>query len=317
MTITTDQLARRSSGLFSSDVARIMTGDGVRVTLEKLGEIEPDSLDDVPSVQLGNVLEGPILDAYERVRPALNLRRSLDTMMHPEVPWLGCHLDALAIQIDHIVVVEAKAYSVFNRSEWGDPGTDAVPVARMWQCMAQIAVTGAVRADIPVCFVDAAALTTYLTNGTVPIEIFEIPRHDDLIAYMVDECAKVWRCIEARTLPEPVHVGDATLIYRRDDGGIVEATDEIARAHQELLEVRAQIGGLEARKEQLEETIKAFMRGAAEMRSNGLTLATWRSAKESRHFNAKALAESLPDVYEQFRETKPGARRFLIKETSK
>lgn len=316
MAITEEQRARRKLGLFASDVAAIMTGQGVQVALEKLGEIEAPDLSDVPSVELGNILEAPVLDAWERENKPVEFIRSPDTIYHPTLPWLGCHLDAKAHFSDGGArVVEAKAYSAFNRDGWGEPGTDQVPQPRFWQCMAQMAITKAQFADIPICFVNEKALTQFLTNGTVPIETYVIPRNDELIEFMVEECAKVWRKIEARELPEPINVGDAELIYRRARAdSVADATDEIYGLWQELATARAALKEAEDTKAQTEAKIKAFMADAAELRYGGKTLATWKNNKDGVSFDAKAFAAAHPDLYASFTKPKAGARPFLFKE---
>lgn len=312
MAITEEQRARRKSGIYASDVAAIMTGNGVRVALEKMGELEAENLDDVPNVQLGNILEAPVLDAYESAT-GYTLIRSPDTMTHPMHKWLGCHLDAHAPDAGR--VVEAKAFSVFSRGEWGEPGTDEVPAARLWQCMAQMAITGASLADIPICFVNEKALVQFLTSGTVPIEIYTIPSNADLIDYMIDECAKVWRCVETGNLPEPVNVGDAELIYRRSkEGAVAEADEKIFQLYEALGGARAALKAAEDDKASIESRIKAFMADASELRFQGRTLATWRSNKDGEQFDKDAFKKAYPEIYKQFAKPKAGARPFLFKE---
>ena len=47
---------------------------------------------------------------------------------------------------------------------------------------------------------------------------------------------------------------------------------------------------------------------------DGRTLATWKSAKPSKRFDAELFRSSYPDLYAQFVVEQPGARRFLLKE---
>jgi predicted phage-related endonuclease len=150
--ITHEQRERRKSGLFASDVARIMTGHSVAVALEKLGLQEPANLDDDEGVQLGNLFEPRVLDSYEAATGS-KIIRAPDTMRHPKMPWLGCHLDGYAPP----AVVESKAYSIFNRGEWGTAGSDEVPANILWQTQAQMLVAGADHADVPVCFINDAS----------------------------------------------------------------------------------------------------------------------------------------------------------------
>jgi len=310
--ITSEQKARRAKGIFASDAAYIMTGKGVEIALQKLGEIEAPDLDDVPSVMLGNVLEAPVLDAYER-EVGHSIIRSPDTILHPQFSWFGCHLDGLNEAQNR--VVEAKAYSAFNRGSWGDPYTDQVPVERMWQCMAQMAITGATQADIPVCFVNEAALVQFLTKGTVPIDIYVIPRNEELISYMLDECGKVWASVEAGQLPAPVNVGDAELIYRKaSKGKVVEANDQMLELYNALGGMRTSLKLAEDNKAVIESQLKALMADAEELRFGGKVLATWKNNKDGETFDKDAFKTTHPDIYQQFTKPKAGARPFLFKQ---
>ena len=81
-----------------TDYAQDQLGDVVYVDLpeagatikqfEKMGEIERENLDDVPEIQLGNLIETRILDTYEAAHGGI-LKRSPDTMRHHEHKWLG------------------------------------------------------------------------------------------------------------------------------------------------------------------------------------------------------------------------------------
>jgi len=45
----------------------------------------------------------------------------------------------------------------------------------------------------------------------------------------------------------------------------------------------------------------------------GETLATWKTAKSSKRFDADLLKKAMPNIYDQFCVEKSGSRRFLIK----
>jgi len=46
---------------------------------------------------------------------------------------------------------------------------------------------------------------------------------------------------------------------------------------------------------------------------DGSVLATWKSAKASKKFDAKAFQDAYPQMYDQFVREVSGSRRFLIK----
>ena len=291
--ITDKQRAERQKGIFSSDVPRIMSGDSVRVALEKMGEVEPENLDDVPEIQLGNLIEPRILDAYEKANGTV-LTRSPDTMRHAIHPWLGAHLDALG----QGELVEAKSVGWYNRNQWGEPGTDQVPDRILWQVQEQLAVAQLPLAKVPVCFLSEAALVAFATGNPLPIEVYVIPADRDIEAYIVERCGKVWKHIEERTLPEPESPTDARLLYRKDNGQAIEADEGIAGVHLALMDIRAQIKRDEALEDEMIAEIQSFMREASELRFQRRTLATWKMTKDSAGYTVGP---------------KPGYRKFLPK----
>src|SRR3989442_1187016 len=179
--ITERQKQERKNGIFSSDVPRIMSGDSVRVALEKMGELEPENLDAIPEIQLGRLIEPRILDAYE-ARESVILTRSPDTMRHPAHAWLGAHLDACS----PAELVESKSVGWYNRNLWGEPGTDEVPDRVLWQVQEQLAVARLPLAKVPVCFLTEAALVAFATGNRLPIEVYVVPADADLEAYIVE-----------------------------------------------------------------------------------------------------------------------------------
>ena len=211
-------------------------------------------------------------------------------------------------------VVEAKAFSAFNRDGWGEVGTDEVPMPRMWQCMAQMACTGAEYADIPITFVNEKVLAQFLTTGTVPIDIYTIKRDESLIEFMINEAKVVFDCINTKTLPVPVNVGDAEMIWRRGNlDKFADATPEMLEAHILLTGARAALKLAEENKAIIEARIKNHMQDASELRYLGKTLATWRNNKDGLSFDKDAFAAAHPDLLAKFSKPKNGARVFLFK----
>lgn len=292
--ITDKQREDRQGGIFSSDVPRIMAGDGVRVVLEKLGELDRENLDDVVEVQIGNLVEPRILDAYEATQGPLALR-SPDTMRHAEHKWLGAHLDGIGQNL----IVEAKSVGWYRRRDWGEPGSDEVPDRVLWQVQEQLAVARMPIGHVPVCFIDENSLKALLTGKLPPIHVYVVPADRDLEAYIVERCGKVWRHVEARTLPEPEQPLDARLLYRQDTGEVLEADEAIVAVHAELLLKQAAEKAAKAEADKLKAQIQAFMKDASELRHRGCTLATWKKEKDRAAYTVAA---------------REGSRKFLTKE---
>lgn len=137
----------------------------------------------------------------------------------------------------------------------------------------------------------------------------------EFYAWVVEEVEKFWRDnVVGRREPEAVNVSDILLKYDRHvDGKTAEADDIVFGAYNELKEVRAQIDDLEAKKEVLEGKLKMAFQDAEALAYNGTTLATWKSGKESRKFDAKRCQEENPDLAAKYTTMVAGTRRFVLK----
>lgn len=321
MSLTEKEKEARKNRLFATDVARIMTGNGFRVALEKMGEI-PDSgdeLDEVEEIQLGNLLEPKILDAYEAERGPQQLIRRPSTMIHPEQDWLGCHLDAISIEQSGLVMdVECKAVGWYNRKYWGDGG-DEIPNRVLWQVISQMAAARFEgkkihSARIPVCFLDSAAFTAYILGKQLPITIFAVTADSELEEMIFTYCREVWENINAGRLPLPQTHEDVKLLYQRDKGEAIDCPDEILWELGRLTKVREAIKKLQSEKDRCEFIIKEYMKEAAFLRRDNYTVATWKNDADSFRFDTELFAKENPDDYLIYMKPKTGDRKFLPKE---
>jgi hypothetical protein len=85
-------------------------------------------------------------------------------------------------------------------------------------------------------------------------------------------------------------------------------------ACQQLGQIKAKMKEYEEAEEGLKQMIQAAMQSKATLKAfDGSILATWKSSKPSKRFNAELLKQALPETYEKFVTEQPGSRRFLIK----
>ena len=114
--------------------------------------------------------------------------------------------------------------------------------------------------------------------------------------------------------PQAVNVADVLLKYNRHtDRKIIECSDEVFEAYQELKEVKKEIKALEERQEACEAKIKMAFEDAEALSYGGDTIATWKAPKPSKKFDAKAFQAEHPDIAEPYIKESQGARRFLLK----
>lgn len=307
--ITEEQRQARKSGIFSSDVPRIMNGGGVRLCLEKMGVIDEEEYDS-REMRIGTKCENLILDAYEHVQGVQLQQRSPDTLRHFEKTWLGAHLDAIE---NPKVNVEAKSVGFWMRKEWGEGG-DECPSRVIWQTQEQMVVTGAKVTHVPVCFINEDSLKSLFLEEIPPIVIYTIPADDYLQEKLVDSAQRLWNCIVNKTMPDPEVPSDVDLLYRKDNGGAIEATEEIFNVYLELEKAREAKSTAEEIEKALKLTLKNYMLDSAVLQYENRVLNTWKKSKDGVSFDKAAFELAHPDLYRQFLKPKEGSRPFLTKE---
>lgn len=315
--ITPEQRKRRRSGIFSSDTPRIMAGQGLRVALEKMAIVEDgdeDPFADDIEMALGQKAESSILDTYEALEKT-SLVRNPETIMSPEISWMGAHLDAYE---PGVLNVEAKTVGWYRRKYWGEAG-DEVPNDVIWQTQHQMLVTGFTITRVPVMFVDAESLKRYILrlhgmDVTIPIKVYTIPADRELQDLIYEKTKYVWDCIQKAELPEPENFDDFMVVYRQDNGAAIEANDEILTEYALLMDVREKLKPLTKAKERTELILKTFMKEYSRLTYDDHTLVTFKKDADGERFDEDKFAEDNPELYKQYLKPKFGSRRFLPKQ---
>jgi putative phage-type endonuclease len=137
----------------------------------------------------------------------------------------------------------------------------------------------------------------------------------DFFAWICEEVTKFWiDNVQGNIEPEAQSVEDLLLRYNRHtDGKILEVSDDIFTACNDLKALKEQIAKLDEHKEELETKIKMCFADAEAISYGGQTIATWKAQKPSERFDAKAFAKAHPDLAKEFTAVSQGARRFLLK----
>lgn len=182
-------LAERQMSIGSSEAAAAIGispwETPLHLYLRKTGATPP--VEETPAMRWGTLLEPVIAEEYARVTghhfiAAQKFLRSLDRS------WMTATLDRLR---DDGRLVELKTVGARSASQWGDPGSDEVPVHYLIQVHHQMIVAGAEVTDV-------AALI-----AGQEMRIFTIHRDDDVAAQIVEREAEFWSRVERRD-PPPV-----------------------------------------------------------------------------------------------------------------
>lgn len=194
-------LEARQEGIGATDAAPILglSRWGSRLTVYNSKTepvlVEPPSL----AAWLGLELESSVGKLYTAQTQRKLRHQSRDRVFrHPLRPWQMCHLDYKAA--GRIVEVKTTAWG----DEYGDPGTEQVPIGVWVQCQHEMAVT-----DYGWC--DVAALI-----GNRRFGIYPIARNEEFIVAMTEQERVLWEeHILPRIPPEPDGSDVTTALLRR------------------------------------------------------------------------------------------------------
>ena len=147
------------------------------------------------------------------------------------------------------------------------------------------------------------------------IEKYE--RNDEFITDMRSSLVNFWNNhVVTKVPPEPKTVEDAKKIF-----DVVEP-ESSAMAQPEDQLVWSSLTELKRQKIELEKQIKAhqldIMKRLGDRESlvdqHGQTLVTWKKTKDSEVFDVKGFEKDNPELYNKYKKTRNGYRRFTIKE---
>lgn len=180
MSLSPEQLAIRKDGITATDVAAIVKlhpyKRPVDVWMDKTDRAIPFFGN--PRTKWGNILEAPVRDDYAE---RYNVRVEVPgTLTHPGVEWAKATPDGICYVPRSSYPsngLEIKTHSWRAADDYGDPGSDEVPMYELVQCAWNMFVTGLDRWDL-VAFID-----------NQPVD-FHLYRDDELIEMLREEAER-------------------------------------------------------------------------------------------------------------------------------
>ena len=297
--MTRDQwLEARRSGIGGSDAGAILGKNKWRTPLD----VYQDKIGSAPATEeneamyWGRNLEDLVAKEYE-IRTGNKIRRNNRIVKHPEHDFIIANLDREIVGKDGILEVKTSRVA----SDWGDPTTTEIPASYLAQVQHYMAVTGADFADVAV-----------LISGS-DFRIYHIPRHEELIAAMIEAEVKFWiENVLAGVQPDPISATDMKTLWPVDNGETLVTTNGTTKTVAQLKDVKQQIKDLKADEKDLTIEIQKVMANNSILEDgDGHTLATWKERKSCR-FNTKRLKDEAMDIYEKFLVETSG-RFFILK----
>lgn len=290
----------RRSGWWATDSRRAVSGHLVDVILEKRGEQDRPDLSHIEAVHMGLRLQDTIGKIFEETT-GIGVRGYDGEGIHKTEPWLKAHTD---FTTGDGGLLEVKNYNAAYIKQFSGPDEPLqIPETDYIQLVHEATVFGVPHIYLAVLF------------GGQSFRHYRLEVTDQMKDEFIQRAAQWWAsCAPDVPMPPAETTDQAKKLYRETVDDAVISTQQVEVAVAALKEIKAQIKDLESKEEQVTVMLQNYMRDkTAIVTPYSETLVTWKAAKESRSFDSKLFAREMPDLYEKFVVTKPGARRFLVK----
>ena len=218
-----DERAIRSQYLGSSDVAAVLGFSKWKTALDVWrGKTDPMSVPDLAAdeskrkiLKRGKLLE-PVIRELAIDEWHWHVTEENERHQDDEHPWMKAEVDFAVREGLDIVNCECKSVSPFAVAEWGEEGTDEIPIEYYAQVMYALMVTGRAK-----CYVLALF-------GSDDLVRYVVERDEETIADMRAAVVSFWHNnVLAGVAPDPTSLDDIAFLFERVRGRRIEATEEI------------------------------------------------------------------------------------------
>lgn len=312
-------LAKRRTGIGGSDVAAVLGLSKYKSPLDvykdKIGETADG--DQSQAAYWGTKLEDIVAKEFQE-RTGLKVQRVNKQLSREE--WMHANIDRAVV--NHAIsgtvriqgeakqaetgrllttdaILECKTASSYIADQWGPSQEEEIvsgkivsdhkiPIYYETQVQWYLGVTGA-----SVCFV--AALL-----GGQDFRIYLVQRDNEVITALQDQCRAFWfENVLKRIPPEPHTAEEVQKLFAKDDGEMVEATNEVAADIGELRNLTEQVKALEAEQKIVKDRICAALGEKTGFLIAGEKACTFKAQKSTR-FDTTRFKKEQPETYASY-----------------
>ncbi len=300
----------RSKYLGGSDIGAILGLSKYRtpldVWLEKTGKSNNET-NNLP-IRFGTFAEEFVASEYVQAT-GYQVAHQLEPIIHEMHPFLQGHIDRFAFANGALAntkpshLLECKTANPFARSDWGDVGSDEVPMSYLAQCHWYLALTQLDRCDLAVLF------------GNSEFRIYQIDRDLELESTLIEKAVHFWQHhVMTDVPPNPQSLSDYQHLFHTEVAGktIAASTQDVELITQFHV-LTKELGDKEQVLSQIKEQIMAHMGDAEKLCYQDQVLATWKKPKASMRFDSKRFELEHPDLFPIYQSPIAKSRRLVIK----
>jgi predicted phage-related endonuclease len=272
--------------------------------MEKTGK-ETKKLDSLP-LRFGSFAEEFVASEYSR-STGFELIHDESIYIHPKHAFMSAHMDRFVLEGGACAptrILECKTANPFSSGDWGEIGSDEVPMSYLCQCIWYMAITNINRVDLAVLF------------GNSDFRIYEIARDLELETVILQKASLFWNEYVLKDLPPPAssELDCQTLFSKGNPAKTVEAKMETLQLTKRLQVLNGEIDTREEEISSIKQNIMNQMGEAETLTYQGKVLATWRAPKPSFRLDGKALEADHPQIASNYKIPVQNSRRLVIKE---
>lgn len=317
-------LQERTKGIGGSDVATVLGLNPYKTPLslweEKTGKAEGSPAGE--AAYWGTTLEDVVAKEFSK-RTGMKIQRVNFLLSTGEGGWMRGNIDRAIVneQIAKTVRVhkpekadetglmlstdvglECKTANAFMAEKWG-PSQEAeivsgnvvtehqIPLYYETQIQWYMAVTGIKKFYVAVLI------------GGQDFRMYEVRRDEDVIKAIVEKCHAFWfKKVLADVPPDPINADDIKKLYARDDGEMVEASNDEAADIGELRTIRERIKELQDQEKAVANRVILAIGEKSGLLIGGEKAVTYKAQNSSR-FASTAFKKEHPDLYRDFVQT--------------
>lgn len=275
--LSSQKIEERKLGIGGSDMPIILGLSNYKTPyqlyLEKKGIVSIG--DEMSPLQYwGNRLEAIIRDEFSDRNNVLV--ETPDTITHSFYDFIRANIDGYIPEWE--AVLEIKCSTQFMANEWGEDGSDCIPMAYLAQVAHYCSVTNADYAYIAVLI------------GGHDYRQYRYARDLELERTIIDAACAFWDAIQKDSPPPPINQIDLKMMFpRHNPGKSINISDDIYSHLRNLSDVKAKMKELQEIEEQSRFNIMQYMNDAeCLVDEEGKPLVTWKVNKRgSRTFLLK------------------------------
>lgn len=307
----------RSTFLGGSDIGAILGVSKYRsamdVWLEKTGK-KVDTKDSF-ALRFGSFAESFIADEYALLTGEHLVEHS-QGLVHSRYSFCVGHIDRFVLEKKGLPLfnsdgglhakklLECKTANQYSQSDWGEPGTDAIPLPYLCQCLWYLGITNLSEIDVAVLL------------GGSDLRVYTVTRDLELESLLFEKAALFWtEHVQKDIPPKPQSMTDCQALFQRASiGKTLEANPEVISLIQQLKALESQAQVEEAQIDTIKQTLMETMADAEVLTYLGKPLITWKAPKPSYRIDAKRLGLEHPELIKAYQSPIQSSRRFVVKD---